>query len=154
MAEVHSSVLIQAPIESVWALATDPRRLGDWVTIHAAVRDYPQRAPSEGDTMEQTLQLHGAAITVRWRLVECDRPHLARWLGSGPGGSSAEISYLLSAVGPATRFEYHNAFTPPFGTLGAMAARTLTGVSLREAERSLQRLKALLEREQRLSASR
>lgn len=147
MAEVRGSVLIAAPVEAVWALATDPRRLGEWVTIHRAARGFRDGPPRTGDAFEQTLQFRGASLTVQWLLVECEPPRVARWVGSGPAGSRAEISYLLTPLDETTRFDYHNEFTPPFGTLGALAARKLAGVPAREADRSLARLKALAEQE-------
>jgi hypothetical protein len=45
-----------------------------------------------------------------------------------------------------TRFAYENEFKPPGGIFGSAASKVLVGgVPEREAKRSLQRLKALLE---------
>ena len=71
--------------------------------------------------MEQVLHLRGADLRVRWRLVECRAPTLARWEGHGPARSQALIEYRLSAVAEGTRFDYHNEFQPPFGAVGALA---------------------------------
>ena len=47
-----------------------------------------------------------------------------------------------------TLFDYTNEFKPPGGPLGAVAGRVLVGgLSQREAQRSLQRLKQLVESE-------
>jgi hypothetical protein len=46
----------------------------------------------------------------------------------------------------ATEFDYTNEFTPPGGRLGTVASRVIVGAaSEREAQKSLDRLKALLE---------
>jgi hypothetical protein len=48
--------------------------------------------------------------------------------------------------GGRTKFEYENEFKAPGGILGAAASRVIVGgVPEREANRSLQNLKALLE---------
>jgi uncharacterized protein YndB with AHSA1/START domain len=147
MTVVRGTVLIAAPPQRVWAVVMDPSRLGEWVTIHRAVRAVSPGPPVEGSTMEQVLHLRGADIRVRWLLVECHEPVLARWEGRGPAGSRAQITYRLVAVPQGTRFEYENEFQPPFGPLGALASRTVMGqIPQREADRSLAALRELLER--------
>jgi len=89
MTVVRSSVVIAAPPERVWEVVMDPQRLGEWVTIHGAVRDVTPGPPHEGSKMEQVLRLRGADIRVRWLLVECVPPTLARWEGHGPARSRA-----------------------------------------------------------------
>ena len=44
MTVVRSSVVIAAPPERVWAVVMDPQRLGEWVTIHRALRDVTPEA--------------------------------------------------------------------------------------------------------------
>ena len=34
MSEVSTTIDIDAPVEAVWKLVMDPRRLEEWVTIH------------------------------------------------------------------------------------------------------------------------
>lgn len=126
----------------------DPSRLGDWVTIHKSVSNASPQQLVPGATMDQVLQLRGVPFHVHWTLQEVDPPRLATWDGRGPAHSRALIRYRLSEDGPAcTRFEYTNEFTPPGGRLGIVASRVIVGAaSEREANNSLQRLKALLER--------
>jgi len=97
--------------------------------------------------MEQTLHLRGANFKVHWTLTEAERPHRATWEGKGPAGSYARTSYRLTPDGDSgTHFEYENEFKAPGGLLGAAASRVLVGGQPeREANRSLQALKALLE---------
>jgi uncharacterized protein YndB with AHSA1/START domain len=145
---VSSTVVIAAPPEAVWLVVMDPARLAEWVTIHRAVRAVTPGPPREGSEMEQILHLRGADLRVRWRLVECLPPSLARWEGHGPARSQAFIEYRLSAVPEGTRFDYHNQFQAPFGAVGALASRTVMGhVPQREADRSLAALRALVEQD-------
>ena len=147
MSVVTSTVLIAAPPEAVWSVVMDPERLAEWVTIHRSLRAVTPGPPREGSQMEQVLHLRGADLHVRWLLVECRAPVLARWEGHGPARSQALIEYRLRPVAEGTRFDYHNEFQPPFGAVGALASRTVMGhVPQREADRSLAALRALVER--------
>jgi uncharacterized membrane protein len=148
---VTASIEIDAPREAVYDLVLDPGRYHEWVTIHRRVNARDNGEPHEGFEMDQTLCLRGANFKVHWTLTEADRPDRATWEGRGPAHSYARTSYGLRAIdGDKTRFEYENEFKAPGGVFGAAASRMLIGgVPEREAKRSLQRLKALLERGKR-----
>jgi uncharacterized membrane protein len=144
---VTASIEIDAPREDVYDLVLDPACLKRWVTIHRRINSSDSGPPREGYEMDQTLHLRGANFKVHWTLTEADRPDRATWEGRGPAHSYARTSYVLKSVdGDKTRFEYENEFKPPGGFVGAAASRMLIGgVPEREATRSLQRLKALIE---------
>jgi uncharacterized protein YndB with AHSA1/START domain len=146
MTLVHCAIEIAAPAARVWEVVMDPRRLADWVTIHRRLGEVPRRL-ERGSTFEQTLHLRGAPVHVTWQVVEVDAPRRAVWEGRGPAHSHASIVYALEPAGDErTRFDYTNEFTAPGGPLGAVAGRILVGgLSQREAQRSLQRLKRLIE---------
>jgi carbon monoxide dehydrogenase subunit G len=147
VSEVRTSIDIAAPPDAVWAIAMDPERLGDWVTIHRRLHDHTGGTPRAGYEMDQSLHLRGVNFTVHWRLVEVDAPHHAEWHGRGPARSHAETEYRLFPIEAGTRFEYRNDFKVPLGSLGALASRALVGgLSHREADATLRRLKALAER--------
>ena len=84
---------------------------------------------------------------VHWELDTCDEGAHAHWIGHGPARSHAEIEYHLAPIEGGTRFDYRNEFRPPLGSLGAFASRAIVrGLPQREADASLARLKALVER--------
>jgi carbon monoxide dehydrogenase subunit G len=147
MALVTTTIEIDAPPQRVWDVVMDPRRLEDWVTIHRQLDTVSELPLARGSTLEQTLVLRGAHFKVRWEIDEISSPHHAVWKGRGPAHSSATIRYELAgpAKGP-TKFGYANEFHTPGGVLGAVASRVFVGnLSQREAQRSLERLKALVE---------
>ena len=146
MSTVHASIEIAAPVEEVWRTIMDPERLGDWVTIHKSVSKV-KNVGEPGSTMDQCLHMRGVSFNVHWELAEVQAPTLAAWEGRGPARSKARIRYALSRNGDGrTRFEYTNEFNPPGGMLGNVAGRVVVGAaSEREANRSLQALKRLLE---------
>ena len=146
MSVVDTETLIAAPPDTVWDVVMDPQRLGEWVTIHRGVRNVTSGRVREGFEMNQTIHLRGVNFHVHWELTECEAPRRALWEGRGPARSTAHTEYLLRAEGHGTRFHYRNEFKPPLGPLGAAASRALMGgISEREARRSLERLKALIE---------
>ena len=147
MSTVHVSTKIDAPVDRVWETVMDPSKLKDWVTIHRALREVSSQPLRRGSTMEQVLHLRGVSFHVHWTLVDVNAPNHAEWEGLGPAHSRARIRYELCPDGDhATVFDYTNEFTPPGGRLGAVASRFIVGAaSEHEANRSLARLKALLE---------
>lgn len=147
MSEVRTSIDIDASPEAVFDLALDPRRLGEWVTIHRELLGADDGVPQVGMKMQQRLSLRGAPFKVSWELVACERPHRAEWRGRGPARSQAETEYTLEALaGGITRLRYRNAFKAPLGPLGAVASSALVGgVPEKEATASLRALKTLAE---------
>jgi uncharacterized protein YndB with AHSA1/START domain len=148
MSTVHVQIDIDAPPETVFDTIMDPRRLSDWVTIHRSVDNVSNEPATTGAKMDQVLCMRGVNFRVHWRLVDVERPHRAEWEGRGPALSKARILYQLRGeAGGPTSFDYTNEFHAPGGPLGNLASRVVVGAaSEREAQNSLQRLKALLER--------
>jgi carbon monoxide dehydrogenase subunit G len=143
VSDVSTSIDIDAPVEDVWRTVMDPTRLHEWVTIHRKLVSHSD------DEMEQVLHLRGANFKVKWHLAKCKAPSHAKWQGKGPARSHAETEYRLSDNGKGgTHFDYRNEFRAPLGPLGAFASHALVGgLPAKEADASLRKLKALVERE-------
>jgi uncharacterized protein YndB with AHSA1/START domain len=148
---VATSIDIDAPPQEVWDVVMDPRRMSEWVTIHRHLGHHDDGHPRPGYEMEQTLCLRGVNFKVHWTLSEADEPHRAVWEGRGPARSHARIVEQLTELdGGRTRFHYENEFKAPLGPFGAVASRALVGgLPRREADATLQRLKQLLEQQDR-----
>jgi carbon monoxide dehydrogenase subunit G len=142
---VSADIDVAAGIESVWELMMDPRRLGDWVTIHREVSDISDLPLVEGSEFVQTLALAGKSFRVRWTVTRADRPEAADWEGDGPAGSRARVAYRLAASGERTHVVYENEFELPGGILGRTAGSLVRPRAERESKRTLLRLKQLLE---------
>jgi uncharacterized protein YndB with AHSA1/START domain len=147
MSLVTASIEIAAPPEQVWKVVMDPASLGEWVTIHRKLVHADGGPPRVGYTMDQQIHMRGVSLEVHWKLVECRPNELAIWEGRGPARSHARSEYALAAEGDGTRFDYRNEFRPPLGPVGAIVSRALVGgMPEREARRTLERLRAHLER--------
>jgi carbon monoxide dehydrogenase subunit G len=146
---VTATIDIAVPPQRVWDVIMEPEHFDDWVTIHRKLGHVDDGDLRPGFRVEQTLCLHRANFKVKWSLAELDAPHHAVWEGKGPAGSHARIVDKLTPLngGQETRFDYVNEYSQPGGFLGRMAGRVLVaGSAEREATRSLERLKAFLER--------
>jgi carbon monoxide dehydrogenase subunit G len=86
---VTASIEIAAPPQAVWDVIMDPKRFGEWVTIHRKLGRVDDGDLREGFRVEQTLCLHHANFKVKWTLAECEEPLHAVWEGRGPAGSHA-----------------------------------------------------------------
>jgi uncharacterized protein YndB with AHSA1/START domain len=139
---VRETAVLDAPPAAVWAVLMDPRRLEEWVSAHRKLDDLPALPLGTGDGFRQRLGVGPVGFWVDWKILEADEPKLARWCGSGPGGSTADVTYELTEVeGGKTRFDYTNDFTPPGGMLGKTAKRAVnSAVGSREARKSLEAL--------------
>ena len=146
MSLVETSIDLDASPETVWDVVMDPKRLQEWVTIHRRLGRVDSGPPCRGFEMEQIINLRGVTIKVSWTLTDCRPGELAVWKGRGPARSSAHTEYRLSPQGEhGTRFDYRNEFIAPLGPLGAAVSRALVGgIPRREADRSLERLRALV----------
>ena len=147
MSSVRTSIDIDVPPEKVWEFVMNPANSQQWVTIHRGDKGHDTGELRPGYKMDQKLCLRGVNFEVHWKLVEVDAPRYALWEGKGPARSKARIIDRLSDNGNGgTHFEYENEFSAPFGPLGAVATRALTGgVPKREADASLKKLKQILE---------
>ena len=145
MARISTMIDIDASPQEVWDVAADLERIGEWVSIH---RDFPEPPPSdltEGSRFKQRLKVAGTKFLVEWTATEVDSPEKLAWAGTGPAGTTAHTSYTLAAENGGTRLTYENEFTLPVGKLGKAAAKVVAGQAEKQANDSLETLKALLE---------
>jgi len=143
--KVERSIDMAAAPEVVYEVIMDPRRLQDWVTIHSSLEDAPRGQLERGSRLTQRLELAGRPFTVRWTVVENDPARRVTWEGRGPMRSRAGVTYELEPLGEGTRFAYTNEFSLPGGPLGMVAGPVVRHVTTGELDRSLARLKALVE---------
>lgn len=146
--KVERDIKIDRPPTDVWRTVMDPRRLEDWVTIHEELEEAPRGQLEQGDELTQRLRVGGTPFVVQWTVVRADAPRLVRWEGTGPVGTTASVEYELRPEHDGTRFWYRNEYGLPGGSLARLTAgAAVAAVAGREADRSLERLKALVERD-------
>lgn len=147
MSLVTASIHIESTPAEVWRMVMDPQCLEQWVTIHRKLVRADDGPVGVGFKMDQQLHMRGVHLEVHWKLATCRPCELAVWEGRGPARSTARTEYVLHPDDGGTRFDYRNEFHAPFGPVGTIVSRALVGeVPEREAKRTLDRLRAHLER--------
>ena len=148
MTKLEREITIDAPRDAVYDILTDPNCLGEWVTIQEELEEAPEgRDLVEGDTLRQRMKVAGKRFRLSWTVMQADRPSRVVWEGEGPMGSKAKAVYGLTENGNGgTRFSYMNEYALPGGIAGKLAGRAIVKASGREADKTLERLKELVER--------
>jgi carbon monoxide dehydrogenase subunit G len=140
--EIH----IDAEPADVYAKLMDPDCLGDWVTIQEELLEAPSGDLTKGSELVQRCRVAGQKFKLKWKVESADRPHKTVWQGKGPLGSKAKVTYDLAANGGGTDFTYTNEYSLPGGPVGKIAGRAVVGASGAEADKTLRRLKDLIEK--------
>jgi carbon monoxide dehydrogenase subunit G len=143
--KAERTVEIAAPPERVYDLVMDPQRLDEWVTIHDHLEDSPPGRLEKGSELTQCLKLAGRKFNVHWKVVENEPCERVVWEGKGPVASHARVVYGFESKDGGTRFSYANEYELPGGPLGRLAGRTVSRLTKKALEGSLQRLKSLVE---------
>jgi uncharacterized protein YndB with AHSA1/START domain len=143
--KIEREIHIDVEPERVYDLVMDPSRLEDWVTVHVELTEAPKGNLREGSELVQCLKLAHQRFHVHWKVAQADRPTKVVWEGQGPVRSKAKVAYEFAPNDGGTTFRYLNQFDLPLGPLGRAAGATVKRASVREADRSIERLKQLLE---------
>ena len=144
--KVERSIEIAAPPDAVYEVVMDPKRLDDWVTVHDSLVHAPDGVLEQGDELAQKLRLAGQCFKVTWKVEVAHRPRDVEWEGRGPFGTKARVSYDLEPRGDGTCFNYVNEYELPGGPLGKLGGKAFRRTAAKEADRTLVKLKGLLER--------
>ena len=146
MTKLEREIHIDAEPQAVYDTLMDPDCLGRWVTIQDQLLKAPDGDLEQGDEMVQRCKVAGKKFKLRWKVEQADRPRKTIWTGRGPLGSRARVTYDLAANHGGTDFTYTNEYDLPGGPVGKLAGRAVVGASGSEADRTLERLKKLIER--------
>jgi uncharacterized protein YndB with AHSA1/START domain len=145
MSRLKRDIDIMASPEQVWDVLMDPDHLGDWVTIQDHLEEAPAGDLERGSKLVQSMKVAGQRFQLSWTVVEADKPYRAVWEGEGPLGSKATVIYELGQNGGGTHFHYTNEYKLPGGLVGKLAGAAVVGASGHEANKTLKRLKKLVE---------
>jgi carbon monoxide dehydrogenase subunit G len=146
MSKLEREIHIDADPERVWDKLMDPDCLGEWVTIQDELLEAPSGDLEQGSELVQRCKVAGQKFKLKWKVEKAEPPRKTVWKGKGPFGSKAKVTYDLAANDGGTLFTYTNEYSLPGGPVGKIAGRAVVGASGGEADRTLERLKKLIEK--------
>lgn len=123
MSEVRRAVEVDRPVDAVWAVLEDVRRLPEISpsTIEVVA---PERLERAGQSFTQTVTLAGRRFTSEWEVLELESGRRLVIEGSVLPGTRYRMAEELEPLdGNRTRFTLAMAYKLPFGPLGRLAAR-------------------------------
>ena len=99
---IEREILIDAPLDVVWSVITEPEHMGRWFSDSASIDLRP------GGEVTLSWERHGSE---HWRVERVDPPHYVsfRWLREVQErvelreGNSTRVEFSLAAEGEATR---------------------------------------------------
>jgi uncharacterized protein YndB with AHSA1/START domain len=96
MNTIERTILIDAPVERVWTIVTEPGHMGAWFGDAGASRT--------GDVITMAWKEHGEA---ELRIVREDAPNrfAFRWDANDPGIGDTLVEFTLTAEGSGTRMQ-------------------------------------------------
>ena len=141
MPSVTKTIELELPQAEAFALATDPVRFEEWLTLHAGWPNGAPGSPSEGDEFRQQLKIMGMPAQVNWKVEELDEPSRLVMKGAGPMGATLTTSISAAGDGDATTLSYETEFSG--GGLEGPMAEAVTKAAGDAVETSLEKLKTL-----------
>jgi uncharacterized protein YndB with AHSA1/START domain len=143
--DVAESLVIDAPIDRVWALLADTGRYAEWVETCLEVTYHHGEAALGGLYKEVGHGLGPIPAHTTWRVAEIDPPRYRRDTGTGmPLVTGLESIFELAAEGDATRFTWRNRYRPALGPLGRRIDALQQGELRGMMRRSMTRLAELV----------
>jgi acetyl-CoA C-acetyltransferase len=140
MPSVTKSVKIDHPPEAAFALATDPARFEEWLTLHAAWPDGPPPSVDQGAAFVQKLTIMGMPADVSWTVEERTESRVVM-RGGGPMGAQLATTITAVADGEATMVSYEAEFSG--GGIQGPMGDMVTKKAGEEIETSLNKLREI-----------
>jgi uncharacterized protein YndB with AHSA1/START domain len=143
--DVAETLVIQAPIDDVWAILSDTGRYAEWVESCVEVTYHHGQAALGGlykEVGHRSWPTQPIPAHTTWRVAEIDSPRYRRDTGTGmPLVSGLESIFELEhAPGGGTRFTWRNRYRPALGALGRRLDSLQQGELRGMMQRSMTRL--------------
>lgn len=145
MTRIERSVEISRPPEEVFDLLRDARSLIRWVTVLREARDAPERLTT-GDAFEQSIRILGSRVESTWTASNVDEPRAIRYEATARVEIPITMVQTIRPTDGGAAVDLEVEYDLPGGLAGELLDRAFVRRrAVRDADRSLRRLKALLE---------
>ena len=142
--EFKQGIIINLPIEEIFAYLNDLENLADWSSVVISARKIPQESMHVGTTVRCTIRFLGRWFDISFEIVEC-KPSRYLTIKSISGIAPCLICYQLEQVeGGRTNVTTEQVIYSTGGFLG-LAEPVVTSMIRRQLEHDLLTLKDILE---------
>jgi len=145
--QIEKSIEIKASLEKVWELlALD--RLPEWNEEYGNVKyTFEVRSPEDkyrvGASSHTNIKGAGA---IDFEITESLKNEKMTFRMLGKRANNTVVTYALKSVDEGTQFAYVMTFKLPWGIFGTFIDKLGKGMLEKEAEKSLEKLKSILEK--------
>jgi len=147
LGRVKKSIDIKASSEKVWEmLALD--RLPDWNEEYGSVK-YTSEVRNAKDKYRIGASSHTVikgAGEIDFEVTESLKNEKMTFRMMGKRANNTVVTYVLEPVDEGTRFTFVMTFKLPWGIFGTLLDKLGKGMLEKEAEKSLEKLKSILEK--------
>jgi len=147
LGRIERSIEIKASPERVWEmLALD--RLQEWNEEYGNVK-YTSEVRNPEDKYKVGASSHTdikGAGAIDFEITESLKNEKMTFRMIGKRANNTVVTYVLESVDEGTKFAYVMTFKLPWGVFGTLLDKLGKGMLEKEAERSLEKLKSILEK--------
>jgi uncharacterized protein YndB with AHSA1/START domain len=141
VATVDVTVSSDLSPERAWKLASDLRRIGEWLTIFGGWRtDVPSRIEL-GTGVSSLIKVKGFRAVIHWKVTRYDEPKLIELTGRGRGGMRISLRLEVEDHPPGSRF--HVTAELSGGLLDTQVGRLVAKIIQSEVRKSAANLSKL-----------
>ncbi len=144
MATIHKSIDIDAPVEKVFELLNDPKRVPEYAPGVTSVEDVRQSEQHIGDSFRATYAVLGLHFPMTFTVTEYEQP--TKLSTRFEGGMKGTWIWLLEPRGTSTHLTTQMEYEMAGGIFGkAMNAMLVERMNEKNAEQLLENLKLVSE---------
>lgn len=145
MGHIHDTVHIAAPIEHVWDLNADARRMPEWDVNTLEVRDCPDRIDWVGAKFTSVSRVMGRQLNGTSETTRVEKPSRLEQQIALPGGGRASVTMTFEATAGGTDETISIDYELPGGLFAGVAEKLLAGSIERDFHHGNENFKALCE---------
>ena len=145
MGHYHKTFRIEAPVDRLWELMSDPNRLTEWNGAFDRVEDATGRLDAVGTTYSQVMRVAGIELRGAWEITEVEPLRHRRFQGTSPGSAVFTGLETFEPADGVTDYTVELDYTLRGGPFG-VALERLFGRSFveRVVERNIEGLQRIL----------
>lgn len=145
MGHLRNTIHIDAPIDHVWGVFSDTRRIPEWDASMIEVKDYDERIDEVGAKFTSVVRLMGRKLTGSFETTRVEKPNLLEQKVELPGGGHATAVFTFAESAGGTDQTMVIDYELPFGMFSGVAEKLLAGSVERDSRHSNENFKALCE---------